>query len=489
MGELLSSGELKPRILDKHRPTYHFLPEKNWMNDPNGLIQWKGQYHLFYQYNPNGPFHGTIHWGHAVSQDLVYWKDLPLALAPTPGGPDEAGVWSGCAVDFQGIPTLVYTGIQPQTVCLASASDDLIRWEKYPGNPVIQAPPGELRTQAQGQFRDPFVWWEDDLWQMVIGCKKTGLGGLVLHYRSADLVNWDYAGIFMAEADALSEPLCSGSMWECPNYFKIDGKSVLWVSVQSERGELICPIYFVGKIEDGRFKSETEAVLAYGNTFYAPQMMTAQDGRKLMWGWLKENRQTSACLEAGWAGVMSLPLSLSLLPEGKLQIEPVEEIKGLRRTHWRFEAVTLAPDTAGLLRDIQGDCLEIEVVFAVQSCAEFGLKLLASPDGQEQTCLIYNSAQESLVLELNASSSNLLVERENKTVPLRRDDEGKLRWHIFLDRSVLEIFTNPHTYLAARVYPTRSDSLGLDLLCRQGVVKVERLEIWSLAAIWPESSI
>src|SRR4030042_175472 len=105
---------------EKHRPGFHFLPEKNWMNDPNGLIQWKGQYHLFYQYNPNGPFHGTIHWGHAVSQDLVHWQYLPLALTPTPGGPDAAGCFSGCAVDDEGVPTFVYTGIHPQTVCLAT---------------------------------------------------------------------------------------------------------------------------------------------------------------------------------------------------------------------------------------------------------------------------------------------------------------------------------------------------------------------------------
>src|SRR3954470_10280575 len=84
---------------DSHRPQYHFLPPSNWMNDPNGLIQWKGAYHLFYQHNPNSPLWGDIHWGHATSLDLVHWRDLPLALAPTPGGPDETGVFSGCAVN------------------------------------------------------------------------------------------------------------------------------------------------------------------------------------------------------------------------------------------------------------------------------------------------------------------------------------------------------------------------------------------------------
>ena len=95
---------------DPHRPHYHFLPPANWLNDPNGLIQWNGEYHMFYQYNPNGPFHGTIHWGHAVSADLVHWRHLPIALAPEAGTADEDGCWSGCAVDDSGVPTLIYSG-------------------------------------------------------------------------------------------------------------------------------------------------------------------------------------------------------------------------------------------------------------------------------------------------------------------------------------------------------------------------------------------
>src|ERR1043165_6462585 len=135
---------LAPRNLlagDRHRPQYHFLPPSNWMNDPNGLIQWKGQYHLFYQYNPHAPVWGSIHWGHAVSPDLVHWRDLPIALAPTPGTPDEYGVFSGCAVDAGGVATVVYTGVRKppglarvERPCLAtSKDDDLVNWVKHPG--------------------------------------------------------------------------------------------------------------------------------------------------------------------------------------------------------------------------------------------------------------------------------------------------------------------------------------------------------------------
>src|SRR5262249_20811965 len=134
------------------RPCFHFLPAANWMNDPNGLIDWHGTYHLFYQYNPHGPLHGTIHWGHATSLDLVRWTHRPIALAPTPGSPDAAGCWSGCAVDNGGTPVLMYTGITaegPQarlheTQCLATSADGLTTWTKHPHNPVIAEPPSGM---------------------------------------------------------------------------------------------------------------------------------------------------------------------------------------------------------------------------------------------------------------------------------------------------------------------------------------------------------
>ena len=138
---------------DPQRPFYHFLPPANWMNDPNGAIYWKGLYHLFYQHNPNDAAHDTIHWGHCVSEDLVHWRHLPIALAPTPGGPDRDGCYSGVAVDHDGIPTLVYHGV-PDGICLATSRDDLRTWEKSPQNPVIGQPspaiPGHRMPAACG---------------------------------------------------------------------------------------------------------------------------------------------------------------------------------------------------------------------------------------------------------------------------------------------------------------------------------------------------
>ena len=133
---------------DPHRPRYHFTPPANWMNDPNGIIEWDGKYHLFYQHNPYAAVWDNMHWGHAVSSDLLHWTDLPVALSPTADGPDEDGCWSGCAVDDNGVPTILYTGVrgdwtlpQNQRVCLATGNADLTSWEKYAGNAIIAYPP------------------------------------------------------------------------------------------------------------------------------------------------------------------------------------------------------------------------------------------------------------------------------------------------------------------------------------------------------------
>ena len=114
----MTTGEQRA-AMDMHRPRYHFLPPANWMNDPNGLIQWQGKVHMFYQHNPDAPFWALMHWGHAVSEDGVHWTHLPIALAPTSGGPDKDGCFSGCAVDNDGVPTLVYTGVRPECQCIA----------------------------------------------------------------------------------------------------------------------------------------------------------------------------------------------------------------------------------------------------------------------------------------------------------------------------------------------------------------------------------
>ena len=156
------------------------------MNDPNGLIQFEGTYHIFYQYNPNAPLPRNMHWGHATSQNLIHWQHEPIALTPTPDSADEDGCWSGCAFVADGAPAIMYTGrkAELERPCLAFSQNNLQTWEKYPGNPVISDLPAELDLT---DFRDHKIWFENGKWYQVIGAGIRDACGVVLLYESQDL--------------------------------------------------------------------------------------------------------------------------------------------------------------------------------------------------------------------------------------------------------------------------------------------------------------
>jgi beta-fructofuranosidase len=436
------------------------------MNDPNGLIQWKGQYHLFYQYNPNGPFHGTIHWGHAVSADLVRWAHLPIALAPTPGGPDRDGCFSGCAVDHDGVPTLVYTGIRPETQCLATSADDLLTWRKHPANPVIAAPPPGLDVLG---FRDPWVWREAGGWLAIVGSGINGVGGTAFVYRSPDLVRWTYLHPL-----CVGDPRETGTMWECPSLFPLaDNKHVLVISPIPLRKVL----YSVGTYRDHAFAPETWAGLDEGGCFYAPQTLLDAKGRRLMWGWLQEDRAPEAYRAAGWAGVMSLPRVLDLGTDGSLRITPPDELRILRGGHVGIRDVALGTRDLG---DVRGDCLELALEIEPGDASAVELAVRRAPHGEEQTRIVYDAAARLLAVDRRQASRDPLTVRDVRATTLALAAGETLRLRVFLDRSVVETFANDRACLASRIYPTRADSLGLALTAVGGQAHLRSLDAWEM---------
>ncbi len=462
---------------DRHRPGFHFLPPKNWMNDPNGLIHWKGRLHLFYQHNPNGPFHSTIHWGHAVSDDLVHWTDLPMGLAPTPGGPDKDGCWSGCAVDADGVPTLIYTGVHPQVVCLAVSHDDLLSWTKSPANPVIGGPPDEVAGLANGQFRDPFVWRDQGDWHMVIGSRLEGQGGVVLRYRSPDLKEWTYCGIlYQGDANQV-EPFRLGTICECPNFIALDGQHLLIISAQPENGELWYSVAYTGTFDGERFTPGPGRILVHGDCLYAPQTTRLADGRVVMFGWLKEEREPSEAKKAGWSGVMSLPIELSVRPDGRVGLEPVSELRQLRGEHWCFHNLTLGGGGIQWPDRISGGAFEVEAVFRLTDPAVFGFSLGSGSAGYGEALLMYDSERSTFTLERPQAG------RSAVGMPLEPDEDGRIHLRMYLDGSVVEVFANGHACLAGRVYPENPDGMELSLVGRSGDVQLEALDIWRMAAI------
>jgi beta-fructofuranosidase len=320
---------------------------------------------------------------------------------------------------------------------------------------------------------------------MVIGTRIENVGGLVLLYRSQDLIHWEYLHPLLVGDLGRADPFWTGTMWECPNLLDLGDKRALLFSIQATAVDHLYVVYHTGTYETQRFTSETQGILVHGGCFYAPQAMRLDDGRYVLWGWLKEGRSQRISEWAGWAGVMSLPLAVSLQPDGKLALEPVPELQVLRGQHWHFEGLELGLDSAGLLDGVQGDNLEIVAEFESDGAAEFGLRLRCSPDGQEQTRIVYRPAPRQVVLERDASSVSPDVERGECMAPVESAAGESLRLHIFLDRSVLEVFVNGgRTCLASRIYPLRPDSLGVGLFARCGNVKLKSMDIYRMRTIW-----
>ncbi|MDS0279303.1 GH32 C-terminal domain-containing protein [Halomicroarcula sp. S1AR25-4] len=461
-----------------HRPAYHFTPPANWLNDPNGLVQWNGRYHLFYQYNPAGPFHDSIHWGHAVSDDLVHWEDEPIALAPDPDGPDAVGVWSGCFVDDEGTPSVMYTGGDDgdQLPCLARAEDDSLRtWTKAAENPLITEMPADVDVLQsidwRAEFRDHCVWRTGETWYQIVGSGIEGEGGAALLFESEDLLEWEYCHPILT-----GDWRKTGPIWECPELLRFDEGSLLHVSDYSKVA------YFSGEYDEAakRFEPEDHGVLDHG-VFYAPQSFAADDGRTLMFGWLKEGRDREAQWDAGWSGAMSLPRVVSLAADGTPEFSLPTELEALRETHHSFSDLTVSPDGTNPLADIEGDTLEVKMTVDARNVGEFGLVLRETPDGEERTVVRCKIRHREVVVDRSQSSNSDAAADSSDSMPLTLDEDGTFSLHLFLDRSVLELFTNDAQALTSRIYPTRPDSTGVGLYADDCEVTVRSLDVWELA--------
>lgn len=443
----------RPFADDPHRPRYHFLPPANWMNDPNGLIHYKGLYHLFYQHNPFGALWGNMHWGHATSPDLVHWTHMPIALAPDPDGPDADGCYSGVTVVHDGVPTIVYTGVRGphELACLAtSADDELATWTKHPGNPVIPGTPEGVPTTIS---RDHTLWREGDAWLMGVGAGIEGQGGAVLLYRSSDLVEWDYLHPLVTEvADLNPQGKIISTGWECPDVFFLDNQPV-FVACDWD-GDPLSVSYWTGTYADRLFIPQRHGVVDAGKCFYAPQSFADASGRRVMIGWLRERREDEALVAAGWAGAMTLPRTVTMLDDGALAFAPVREVELLRGEHRRFDLRTGSLDLDG----IPGDTCEILVRTDTAPVSPIEIEVLRADDGSERAVIRFDPATRTLTLDTtNASLSGLAFgDIAMADVPERADGGCEIR--IFVDRSIVEVWVDGRTCLSGRAYPTSGAS-------------------------------
>jgi beta-fructofuranosidase len=464
----------RPAAPDPWRPLWHFTPAYGWMNDPNGVIQLRGEYHLFYQHHPFGTDWGPMHWGHAVSRDLVRWQHLPIALAPTPGGPDAAGCFSGSAVDDGGVLSLVYTGHgERQVQCLATSADGR-RFEKHPRNPVIAAPPEEF---SAADFRDPKVWRAEGKWWLVAGSHR-GDRGAALLYESENLRDWRFKAV-AAESDGTQ-----GSMWECPDLFALDGRHVLAYSPMGLPSR--APLVLVGRLDygNGRFEAGSRHVADHGFDFYAPQSFEDEKGRRIVIGWMENwESKTWPTKAYGWAGAMTVPRVLRLRADGRPLWSPVPEVESLRCEPIRVASRPFGPGET-VLDAVRGDSLDVEAEIDPGDAVEVALVLRRSADGAQRTRVVLDRRAGTLAIDREKAGAG---DGGVDTAPLALGAGQTLKLRVLVDRSSVEVFgQDGSVVLTDRVFPDPA-SLGVALEAKGGTARFVSLTAWRLAPAMPYS--
>lgn len=452
-------------------PTYHFTSptgKECIPFDPNGAIFWKGRYHLGYILG-NYPEGEDWSWGHASSTDLVEWKLHPPMLSPLPNQPDK-GIFSGNAfVDKDGRIAIHYHGAEAgNCIAVNEGDDELDSFVKLPSNPVIK------------DGWDPFGWLEDDVYYSISGSKPPTSGFEAALYKStdADQAEWTRVGNFLSHEmpDVEDDEDIS-----CPDFFELGDKRVL-LCISHKRGAR----YYFGRFEDEQFHPEEHFRMNWpGGHCFAPETLLDDRGRRIFWAWA-----------IGDPTSMTLPRVLSLDEEGRMRIEPVEETDSLRRDHLRIEAKTVDADAEIELDGIRGDCLELQVTIDPREAARCGVKVRCSPNGSEQTAIIYDARQKALRIDLAKSSldsdtlptyfcfsddENPVVTAQEGPLDLLPDEVVDLR--IYLDRSILEVYANGRQCLTQRIYPTRDDSLGVRLFSEGGPTPFGTIDAWDMAPI------
>ncbi|KAE8056253.1 hypothetical protein FH972_013041 [Carpinus fangiana] len=495
-------------MLSWQRTAYHFQPEKNWMNDPNGPMFYKGWYHFFYQYNPNGAVWGDIVWGHAVSKDLIHWLHLPLAMVADEWY-DINGVWTGSATLLpDGQVIMLYTGstnesVQVQNLAYpANLSDPLlINWVKYSRNPVLLPPPGiDFKD-----FRDPTTAWytSDGRWHIAIG-SKVNTTGITLVYHTKDFKSFELL-------NGVLHAVTATGMWECVDFYPVskNGEQGLDTSVNGAEVKHVFKTsldidkhdyYALGTYEkaNGTWVPDDPKIgigirYDYGIFYASKTFYDVHKGRRVLWGWIGESDSENADVQKGWASVQSIPRTVLLDKKTGTNLLqwPVEEVDSLRLSSKEFDKVEVRPGSVVPLDVETATQLDIVAEFELDkealertnqtnvesiSCSTsggaagraalgpFGLLVLADDSLFEYTPVYFYVAKGAdgnlktfFCVDQSRSSEASDVNKQvyGSSVPVLKDE--KLSVRLLVDHSIVESFAQGgRTCITSRVYPTKA---------------------------------
>jgi sucrose-6-phosphate hydrolase SacC (GH32 family) len=450
-----------------YRPQYHFTPEKNWHNDPNGLVYYEGKYHMFYQYNPKGTEWGYMHWGHTVSTDLIHWEHLPIAIYPDDNSVDKefCTAFSGSAIVDDNNLLGKQSGDEKTLVAfytskdcgqrIAFSTDKGMTWEKYSGNPII---PFDKNDDA----RDPKVMWhkETQKWIMVLYRKSSSddKSKGVSFYTSENLTDWQWKSHI-------------AGFYECPDLVKLQVTNRpdewKWILFDGDGS------YIIGAFDGENFTAESAKIKSdFGANYYATQTWSnvpAEDGRTLQIAWMRGGEFPGMPFK----GQMSFPCEISLTKFSfgyKLVRKPIKEIELLHGKHQNWENKVLIPGiNENKTKSVKGDCLHIIADFDIKTSDNFGF-------------IVRNSKKTPGVeIAYNVKRGALTV--LNSTVPIVPVD-NKISIEILLDRSSIEIFANGGQTVISNCFTPAEGAEDVTLYTNGGELGITKLDIYELKSIW-----
>lgn len=487
-------------LRDHHYPSYHFGAPEGRLNDPNGLCRWQGLWHLFYQAFPTED--GPISWGHAVSEDLIHWKDLPYALCPGP----EPSCWSGSALVEEDRVIAMYHAPQYGNMVAVSRDPLLLQWEKLTGGAVIPAAqPGE---NLPYRVYDPCIWKKGEWYYSLSGSSlphpATGRQTRTeFLFRSQDLIHWEYLHPLFDRDPFGGRPDMDGA---CP---------YLWPIGENHERDLLLHFSHLngGQYMLGNFSAETyKFEVCNGGAFNsgswiaggvsAPSAAPDEKG-----GVIAVFTLNRARYGGDWDQIMSLPCRFTLTgpQKDRLAVSPAGNTDSLRRGHVAHRNILLPANEEILLPDVAGDSMELEAVFAPGRIPVLELTVLRSPGREECTRIAVYRQRGDLnyqwleklgwidshdtIVSLDATEGSLggdVMTRPPETGSLFVAPEEPVRLHIFIDKCVVEVFVNDALCLSTRVFPSRLDSRGVSLRAIGQPGRMLSLDAWQMASIYEE---
>ena len=480
---------------DPHRPIYHYVNPEGRLNDPNGLCFWKGRWHLFYQVNP--PEDARQHWGHAVSDDLIHWRDLPYAIYPNP----EEKCYSGSTLVEEDRVIAMYHGTEAGNMVAVSRDPLLLNWEKVGDGPAIPVRTGDayyhFLSPSPVPYRvyDPCIWKKDGFYYSLSGSTQYSgpAGKPVLAeflFRSKDLARWEFLHQFV-ENDRFT---LVGDDGACPYFWPIGDRHILLFFSHMSGGQ-----YLLGDYDQHRDKlfATAHGKFNFGAAspagVHAPSATPDGKGGVIAIFNMNPSRPTK-----GWAQIMTLPRRLTLIEKDKLGVEPAGDIQSLRHEHQHIGPTPLPANQEIVLQAIAGNAMEIAAEIDVKNAPLVELNVLRSPDKKEFTRIAlfknrYASSRfmppqrQLSVISLDGSRASLLpdvLSRTPETAPVFVPAGELFKLRVFVDRSVVEVFVNGRQCLAMRVYPGRADSIGVSLLAQGQDAELRSLDAWQMKSIY-----